>query len=95
MELQIAENKITKILEKQRRFNAISALDEIKILFLNLDQDQDTIWIYEKQKLQSDIDEIMRKYNLNQIAMNIFQIIEKIYSKQEKHKISSIYNYEK
>lgn len=77
MELQTAENKIIKILENQ---NANDAVEEIKTLFstINFDWTENSIAKAEKQEnIEEQLYLILQKFNLNQVAINIFQILEK------------------
>ena len=79
MELQTAENKIVKMLEKQ---NAQKAIEEIREFFDSLVIDNE-VWPTQKERQQAKIEQefsfILNKYNLNQIAINIFSILEKTF----------------
>ena len=79
MELQRAEHKIVKMLERQ---NAQNAIEEIKELFakINYDDSWNSIQQEEyKEQIESELVSILEKYNLNQIAINVFSILEKTF----------------
>ena len=79
MELQRAEHKIVTMLEKQ---NAENAIKEIKKLFtkINYDDSWNSIQQEEyKEQIESELVLILEKYNLNQIAINVFSILEKTF----------------
>ena len=84
MKIKTAEHKIIHILENNNLENAIIEIRELFEKISVIDSLNSIERNRNREYIESDFEEILQKYKLNEIAINIFWILENVFRDNRK-----------